>query len=232
MRLIVLRPPLHRVAPSSGLTDELTDHRRLLSFPWSRICRSSCWYRLLRHARVACCSPVAPARATMPTAASYVHDSALRLKRPPTRPAVRLTPTMLPNRLAAGGSCRRPPRPRKPGRPSQAAASRGNRFHGSCQGAGAGSEPQLQTRAPLPFPSFPTRPPPGPPACGRSVRPLRGRSRLARPADVLEQLMGAGRAGAVVLHRVAEEGMSARGMPGSKPPPLPAPAGIRVVLVA
>src|SRR5207248_4912724 len=39
----------------------------------------------------------------------------------------------------------------------------------------------------------------------RSVRLLRGWSRLARSADVLEQVVGAGRAGAVVLHRVAEE---------------------------
>src|SRR5689334_22916961 len=47
------------------------------------------------------------------------------------------------------------------------------------------------------------------PACGdsrsRPVRLLRGRSRLARSADVLEQLVRAGRAGAVILHRVAEE---------------------------
>src|SRR5438552_12405449 len=34
---------------------------------------------------------------------------------------------------------------------------------------------------------------------------LRGRSRLVGSADVLEQLVSAGRAGAVVLHRVAEE---------------------------
>src|SRR5256885_13285711 len=42
---------------------------------------------------------------------------------------------------------------------------------------------------------------------GRNSFPglLRGRSRLVRPADVLEQLVSAGRAGAVVLHRVAEE---------------------------
>src|SRR6266576_2106955 len=42
---------------------------------------------------------------------------------------------------------------------------------------------------------------------GRSSFPglLRGRSRLVRAADVLEQLVSAGSAGAVVLHRVAEE---------------------------